>query len=457
MFFGGWNGWNVRSCAKQSKRELIIKQLKKYRIQIAALSETCMYGFGIQTVGGHTMIYSGLSSDNKTRNAHGVAICLGETAAKIWKQSGSEWEAVSERIVKIRMNCFPINVTVIAVYSPVNPTTNQMHEACEKFYKNLQDTINNIRRDDMIIIMGDFNARVGEEKQPLPQQQSQNLPNCFGRFTVDKLNENGTYLMDFCLYNDLIIANTFFDHKPIHQTPWMHPASRKWHTLDYTLVNRKYRSSVEDVRMLRRAAGTIGTDHHLMRVKVKFHLKSRRRTNNKEKAKYDPAKMKEADTVRRFQSDIRSTLDAYANNSISAAEKYSQFVVCLKDNAEKHFKTDSNTSKKRKEWLTDEILKIVDKKSLVFVEWQNARGTPTELARKNKYRRLRKLVKTKIDERQIEYWDEVCEQIEKAVKLNDPATAFGIIRRLRGGSKRVENMPIKNKNGVLLVNSADRL
>ncbi|CAF1602087.1 unnamed protein product, partial [Didymodactylos carnosus] len=30
-------------------------------------------------------------------------------------------------------------------------------------------------------------------------------------------------------------------------------------------------------------------------------------------------------------------------------------------------------------------------------------------------------------------------------------------RRLRGGNKRVENMPIKDKNGALLVNSTDRL
>ena len=129
----------------------------------------------------------------------------------------------------------------------------------------------------------------------------------------------------------------------------------------------------------------------------------------------------------------------------------------VKDNAEKHFKLDADNNRKRKEWLTDEILQIVDKKSLAFVEWQNARGTSTETACKTKYRRLRKLVKIKTDERQTEYWDEVCEEIEKAIKLNDPATAFGIVWRLRGGSKRVENMPIKDKNGVLLLNSADRL
>ena len=43
------------------------------------------------------------------------------------------------------------------------------------------------------------------------------------------------------------------------------------------------------------------------------------------------------------------------------------------------------------------------------------------------------------------------------MKNNGPTTAFSIIRRLKGGSKRVENMPIHDKSGKLLVNSRDTL
>ena len=43
------------------------------------------------------------------------------------------------------------------------------------------------------------------------------------------------------------------------------------------------------------------------------------------------------------------------------------------------------------------------------------------------------------------------------MKVNDSTTAFSTIRRLRGGTKRVENMPIRDKNGKLLINSSDRL
>ncbi|CAM4767619.1 unnamed protein product [Rotaria magnacalcarata] len=276
---------------------------------------------GVKFVDDYTMIYSGVHSDNKTRRAHDVAICLDPIATKVWKDSGSEWEAVSERIIKIRLKCTPVDITVLSVYSPVNSSAKQMANDADKFYSDLQDTINNVSTNDMHIIMGDLNARMGGNQQQLSSTNS------VEPFIADVEYENGARLVD------------------LH----------------------------------------------------------------------------------------------------------------LKEKAEEHFILDKKVNRERKEWLTDEILKIIDKKSMVFVEWQNHRDKNLEVKYKNKYKRLRKLAKTKIEHRQEEYWDEVCKDIEKFIKSNDPAAAFSIIRRLKGGSKKVENMPIEDKNGKVLVNSTDQL
>ncbi|CAF3677329.1 unnamed protein product [Rotaria sp. Silwood1] len=209
--------------------------------------------------------------------------------------------------------------------------------------------------------------------------------------------------------------------------------------------------------MLRSAAGAIGTDHHLMRVKIKLHLKSRKKLMKQRRVQYDITKFKDDKALESFQCDLRGTISGTSDDTISIDEKYSLFMEHLKVNAEKHFRLDKNTNRKRKEGLTDEILQIVDQKSLPLLNWQNHRGTNLEIETRNKYRRLRKLAKKKIDARQIEYWDEICEEIENSIKLNDPAAAFSIIRRLRGGSKRIESMPIKDKSCKLLLNSSDRL
>ncbi|CAF2169496.1 unnamed protein product [Rotaria magnacalcarata] len=373
------------------------------------------------------MIYSGAPSDNKTRKAHGVAICLDPIATKVWKDSGSEWEAV------------------------INPSTKKVAEDADKFYFDLQDTINNVSTNDMLIIMGDLNAWMSGNQQQLSPT------NCVGPFTVDVENENGTRLKNLCEINNIIVSNTFFQHKLLHQTFWIHPGNKIWHMLDYMLANKKFRSSVEDVQMYRRASGAIGTDHHLMRTKIKIHLKSRRKGDLQKKISMDAVKLKDEKLVEAFQKDLREMVDDVNVDTISIDEKYELFVSHLKKKAEEHFIPDKKFNRKRKEWLTDEILKIIDKKAMAFVEWENHRGTNLEANYRNKYKRLRKLAKTKIEHRQEEYWDEICEDIEKFIKINDPANAFSIIRRLKRGNKRVENMPIKDKNGKLLVNSTDQL
>jgi hypothetical protein len=129
----------------------------------------------------------------------------------------------------------------------------------------------------------------------------------------------------------------------------------------------------------------------------------------------------------------------------------------IKEKAKYHFSVDKNKNRKRNEWLTSDILKVIDQKSIAFVEWQNNRGSKWESKFHKNYKRLRKIVKIMTEQRQEEYWDEVCENIEKSIKNNDPMTAFSIIRHLRGGSKRDENMPVQDKSGKLLVNSRDTL
>ncbi|CAF4610077.1 unnamed protein product [Rotaria socialis] len=105
-------------------------------------------------------------------------------------------------------------------------------------------------------------------------------------------------------------------------------------------------------------------------------------------------------------------------------DTYQLFLSQLKEKAEQHFPVDKNSNRKRKKWLTTDILKIVDEKAQAFIEWQNNRGSKLEPKYQKKYERLRKIAKTMTEQRQVEYWDEVCEDIEKSIKNNDPQQRF---------------------------------
>ena len=126
-------------CYRITKRELIIRQLKRYQIQAAALAETKIPESGVCGVNGCTFIYSGLPSQSLSKSACGAAVCLSPEATRAWKDSGSQWEAVGSRIVTVRIECRTIPITIIAVYAPINPSNGLKTdiEVCDEFYKTL--------------------------------------------------------------------------------------------------------------------------------------------------------------------------------------------------------------------------------------------------------------------------------------------------------------------------------
>lgn len=449
-----FGSWNVRSCYRVTKRELIVQQLKRYKIEVAALAETNIPDSGIYVVNGYTFIYSGTLEKGRSRMAHGAAVCLGPNASRAWRNSGSIWKAVNSRIVTVRIKCRLISITVIAVYAPVNPSNGSKTEveASDEFYKALQSSIDNTNKGDIILIMGDFNARVGVE-------QTTSAPSVVGKHTVDKQNQNGRRLVDFCLFNGFVITNTFFPHNVVHQTTWMHPKTKKWHMLDYVLVNHKFRNSIHDVRAHRGATGGIGTDHHLLRAKIRIHLKCRKKKAETNQLKLDYGKLNNEKVVAEFQAELLKYRNNTKKNSkdLPVNEKFTHFTGYLHEHSKKYFANGQKYQKNTKEWFTQEIAEIVNKKAKAYVEWQRHRGMREENKYRNEYRTLAKIVKNKVEARQYEYWEELSIEIENAVKDHDPATAFQVIRRLRGSGMNTEHIAIHDKDGNSLMNSEDRL
>ena len=74
----------------------------------------------------------------------------------------------------------------------------------EWFYEDLQDLLELTPRKDVLLIIGDWNAKLG----------SQEIPGVTGKFGLGVQNEAGQRLTVFCQENSLVIANTpFQQHK----------------------------------------------------------------------------------------------------------------------------------------------------------------------------------------------------------------------------------------------------
>ena len=97
----------------------------------------------------------------------------------------------------------PFNITVIQVYA----LTSKAGEAeVEWFFEDLQDLLELTLRKDVLLIIGDRNAKV----------RSQETPGVTGKPGLVLQNEAGRRLIEFCQENAQVIANTLFQqHKRI--------------------------------------------------------------------------------------------------------------------------------------------------------------------------------------------------------------------------------------------------
>ena len=130
---------------------------------------------------------------------------------------------VNERTLQLRYKLQRGYLTWLAVYAPQEGETEQR----EEFYEALQDQIDKISKNDYIVVVGDYNARVGNI--PIDGILGTN-----GKITS---NNNGQKLKELSSVNELKIANTFFRHIEIHK---IKRSARGYRSIiDYILTNKK--------------------------------------------------------------------------------------------------------------------------------------------------------------------------------------------------------------------------
>ena len=88
----------------------------------------------------------------------------------------------NHRMISVRFQGKPFNITVIQVYIP---TSNAEEVEVGWFYEDLQDFLELTPKKDVLFIIGDWNVKVG----------SQEIPGVTGKFSLEIQNETGQRLI----------------------------------------------------------------------------------------------------------------------------------------------------------------------------------------------------------------------------------------------------------------------
>ncbi|GFS11485.1 craniofacial development protein 2 [Elysia marginata] len=278
--------WNVRTLYACGKTQELTHELKCNSWDVIGLSEVRWTGFGETTlVDGHKIWFWG----EETTHQYGVAFLVRKEIANCIISA----TPISSRLISIRLATKPHNITAIQVYAP---TSDHEDDEVEKFYEDLDNSIAKVPKKDILILQGDWNAKVG--------------PDAFlqwagtaGRFGHGTTNERGLRLLEFAKSHSLTLVNTLHPHKRSRTITWHAPNGEVHNQIDYILAPQWYKSSINKAMTRTYPGADIGSDHDLVLATFKLKLNSKRKAKSP-RLHFDLEKLKDPNISETFRAQI---------------------------------------------------------------------------------------------------------------------------------------------------------
>ena len=284
---------------------MVAKELLRYDVDIAALSEIRFADKGQLTEcgGGYTFIWSGHSSTERRGAGVGFAI-KSHLARKLVRLP----EGMNDRLMTFQI---PLgnkkSATLMSAYAP---TMTNPDDVKDKFYEDLDILIAAVPQSEKVIVLGDFNARVGTDLQTLKGNT--------GRQGTGNCNGNGLLFLNMCATQDL--TNTLFRLPTHNKTSWMRPLSRHWHLIDYVISWKRDR---QDVRVTKVMCGAeCWTDHRLIVSRLRLRILPIRKPQGQKTAKrLNVSKLKTNKVTEEFLNDPDDRLPDMMDNGQDSTEE----------------------------------------------------------------------------------------------------------------------------------------
>ena len=246
--------WNVTSLT--GKEPELVNEAIRYRLDIVGVSSTKRQGNGTLALNKRRQLfYYGV--DPALHAQAGVGILTNPRLA----ERVVEWRPISERVALLRLKLKEKTLALVQVYTP------NTESEYAPFLDEVLGVLEGIPGTDSIVLLGDFNAHVGND--------AQTWKGVIGKNGDSDINAQGRLLLDFCAGGGLSIMNTFFHHKDIHKYTWyrLEDSAIQKSLIDLFVVSGDLRKSVMDVWVKRGAE--LSTDHHLALCKLRLASSSR--------------------------------------------------------------------------------------------------------------------------------------------------------------------------------------
>jgi len=423
---------DIQAISDIRKTAVINNELLCLRIDIAGLQETRLVESGCLKETDYTFFWHGKKEEEVREYGVGFAV-RNSLLDKV--QLG---DTGTERLLSMRLNTSDGPLNLLCIYAP---TLTAPDDIKDSFYNQLETTIKGYQKQEALIILGDFNARVGDDYEA--------WPNCLGHFGVGKCNDNGQRLLELCSYHELCITNTFFSTKPHHRVSWRHPRSKQWHQLDLILARRPFLKNFLVTRSYHSA--DCDTDHSIVCSKLRLEPRKFHHTKQVQRPKIDVTKTRHPDLSTNFEKLFPSTfVEDYAATSTEQWDnlKSTMYSTALqafgkKKGGQRNDWYDSNSAR------LDPLIASKRKALQVYKDKPSAASLQAlRSTRSNVQREVRLCIN--------EYWSGLSSNIQQAADTGNIKSMFEGIKKATG-PRISKTAPIKSKEGMIITDKAKQL
>ena len=419
----------------REKEEEIVMMMQERKIDILGLCETRLPGEGTKLLhNSYQLIYKG---GREAR--HGVGFIVSEElSGKI-----SHLDFKSNRIISFSLMLGKFKVSLIQVYAPQQ---GRPQEEKEEFYRHLQEVKDSVPYADNVIIIGDLNGHVGEDRA--------GIDNILGAFSIGNRNREGENIIDFCVQNQMSIMNTFYKHRESQKWTWYRwnqavGAYTEKSMIDLAISNNK--NLFRDVKSV--PSVSFDSDHRLLLIKLK--ITKPRPVKSQRRERFILENLKQEECLERYKQEItklRQTEQESNHSNSNSNEKWNSFKTAVLDTATNIVQKKVIGGKKKKQtpWWTDTLKSAVENKMKLFRKWMKTR----RLEDHNNYkdaRRETELIKTLS---KCESWKKIGEELGNDLQ-GTRKLIYNIAKNHRNGSQPPTYVIKDPINGAILTDTRE--